>query len=102
MAQLFRDIYNANPAKREQLAPHKARYPKLHPAERALLTTFFEEVCVKADCSFQQWERYVTSISQDILNTAWMISTVLERMTSRLRWTQLPIYNQWSEKSTGA
>ena len=52
VVQVFAGIYNAIPAKREQLAPHKARYPKLHPAERALLTTFFEEVCVKADCSF--------------------------------------------------
>ena len=84
MAQLFEDIYNAIPVKSEQLASHKDRYPKLQPAERALLMTFFEEACVKADCSFQQWERYATSISQDILNTTWMLSTVVERMTSKL------------------
>uniref|UniRef100_M4B831 Uncharacterized protein n=1 Tax=Hyaloperonospora arabidopsidis (strain Emoy2) TaxID=559515 RepID=M4B831_HYAAE len=49
--QIFADINNTIPTKREQLAPHKARYPKLLPAKRALLTTFFEEACIKAYCS---------------------------------------------------
>ncbi|CAH0491447.1 unnamed protein product [Peronospora farinosa] len=90
VAYLFSDVYNSIPARRERLSPQKVRYPKLKQAERRLLTSFFEEACVKANCSYQQWEQYATSISTDLLNTAWMLTTILERMLSKLRWSQQP------------
>ncbi|CAI5704123.1 unnamed protein product [Peronospora effusa] len=101
VAYLFSDVYNSIPARRERLSPQKVRYPKLKQAERRLLTSFFEEACVKANCSYQQWEQYATSISTDLLNTAWMLTTISERMLSKLRWSQQPALNQWAAKVTG-
>ena len=75
---LFAEVYTSIPAQRERLSPTKARYPKMKQAERKLLTAFFEEACVKITCTYQQWVQYATSLSKDILNTTWMLTTIVE------------------------
>lgn len=98
---IFATVYDSLPAQRERLSLEKNRYPKLTTAERRLLTSFFEEAWVNVDCSFLLWEQYAASISQDILNTAWMLTTILERLLSKFRWSQQPALNQWTAKILG-
>ena len=90
-----------NPRALAPLSPQKARYPKMKQAERKLLTAFFEKACVKITCTYQQWVQYATSLSKDILNTTWMLTTIVERMLSKLRWSQQPALNQWAAKVSG-
>ena len=75
------------PAQRKRLSPQKARYPKMKQAERKL------EACVKITCTYQQWVQYALSLSKDILNTPWMLTTIVERMLSKLRWSQQTALN---------
>ena len=80
VAYLFADVYNSTGT---TFATEGQALQMKH-AEQKLLTIFFEEACVKVICTYQQWVQYAISISKDILNTTRMLTTITERMLSKL------------------
>ena len=59
--------------------------------ERKLLTAFLEEACVKGTCTYHQWVQFAINVSKGILNTTWMLTTIVEWMRSKLSWYGLYI-----------
>lgn len=83
----------------EDLIPNsKRRYPKLKGEEKILLYKLFREICVIADGSFEEWERYAQAATQDLYNTSWSFKTIMNSMISKVKWAKAKPLNQWAAK----
>ena len=101
VAALFAAEVRALKIPPDRVPPQKQRYPKLKGAEPAQLLGFFEEVSVVDGCSYVQWRTYARGICRDLYNSTWTLSTILESMTSKVKWARKPVLNQWAAKVTG-
>ena len=78
----------------DRVPPAKKRYLTLKGVEPALLLSFFEQVSVVDGFTHDQWCKYAQTISRDLYNTTWSLSTILVSITSKVKWARKPVINQ--------
>jgi hypothetical protein len=85
--------------KDDDLVPvSKQHYPKLRGEEKRLLVQLFREICVQADGAYEEWERYAQAATQDLYNTKWSFTNIMNSMISKVPYARATPLNQWSTR----
>ncbi|KAE8876738.1 hypothetical protein PF005_g3114 [Phytophthora fragariae] len=82
----------------DRVPGRKKKYPKLRGDEKAEHTTFFKKAFIESSGTFEDSERYVVAATQDLYNTSWPFKTVMQRLTSKIKWARDQPMNLWAAK----
>ncbi|KAE9275397.1 hypothetical protein PF001_g26605 [Phytophthora fragariae] len=83
---------------KELVPTGKQRYPKLKGDEKALLYTLFRERCVLSEEKYVEWDRCMTTATQDLYNSRVSFKHLMQSLISKAKWARLPPLNQWAAK----